>query len=90
MAAKKSEMLSKLERTFEEMGITVKYDKLKGDGGYCKYIEKEYIVINKILPTKARIHMLRDILKERINNGEDIYLVPAVREFIEEDNDENN
>lgn len=89
MAARKGNMLNKLEKTFEDMGIEIKYDKLKGDGGYCKYKDKEFIVLNKILPGNARIRILKEILREKISNGEDIYIIPAVREFIEEQ-DENN
>lgn len=90
MAVKKNNMLSKLEKTFEDMGIEIKYDKLKGDGGYCKYKEKEYIVLNKILPASARIRILKEILREKIENGEDTYLIPAVREFVEDDSNEDN
>ena len=83
-------MLIKLEKTFEDMGIIVKYDKLKGDGGYCIYKDKEYIVLNKILPSQARINILKDILRERLKNNDDLFIIPAVRDFIEGDENEDN
>ncbi len=79
----KKELHSELEKTVEKMGITVKYDRLQGDGGYCKYKEKEYVIINKILPREAAIRILTEIINEKISEGRDIFIAPALREYLD-------
>lgn len=86
---KKKEMLSKLEETFASMDIDIKYDRLKTDGGHCRYKDREYIIINRILPISNRIELLKSILREKIEKDGDVYVMPAVREMLEEDNDED-
>lgn len=86
---KKKEILSKLEETFAGMGIEIKYDRIKTDGGHCRYKDREYIIINKILPISNRIELLKRILREKIEKNGDVYIMPAVREMLEEERDED-
>lgn len=86
----KKELHAELEKTIEKMGITVKYDKLQGDGGYCKYKEKEYVIINKILPREGAIRILTDVINEKINEGRDIFIEPALREYLDRESNAIN
>lgn len=81
-------ILSEFEELFESMGIIVKYDNLTNDGGYCKYKDKEYIILNRILPLKKKLEIYKNILKEIMLTKGDIFIKPILREYIE--NDENN
>ncbi len=83
---KNKELLLKLEKTFEELGIKIKYEKLKTDGGYCRYKDKKYVIINKITPIKTRIDILKDALRQMVKE-DDIYLLPEIRDIIEENNE---
>lgn len=78
----KKEILSELEKFLDSIGIKVKYENIKGDGGYCKYKEKEYVILNRILPVSTRTEILKGIVKDILDRREDIYVLPLVREII--------
>lgn len=78
----KKEMLSELEKFLDSIGIKVKYENIKGDGGYCKYKDKEYVILNRILPLSTRTEMIKGIVREIVENRADIYVLPVVREII--------
>ncbi len=78
-------ILNEFEELFESMGIVVKYDNLINDGGYCKYKDKEYIILNRILPLKRKLEIYKNILKEMMLTKGEIFIKPILREYIEND-----
>ncbi|HAF07009.1 MAG: hypothetical protein QME48_06585 [bacterium] len=84
---KSKELLREFEELFDSLGIVIKYDNIKNDGGYCKYKEKEFIIINKILPLKNKLKIYKKILKNILQEKGDIFIKPLIREFLEDDKD---
>ena len=76
----------KLYTEFEELGqrLGLKILKGKGDfsGGTCIVNNETVIVINKMKPMEQRLRILATSFLEF--NLDEIYLVPALRAYIEE------
>lgn len=71
---------------FEELGkrLDLKIIKGKGDfaGGTCTVNNKTVIVVNKMKPIENRLKILANSFLEY--NLDEIYVVPALRAFIED------
>ncbi|HEY9166283.1 MAG TPA: hypothetical protein VIS48_09000 [Candidatus Kryptonia bacterium] len=75
-------LIAELEEAAEQLGLKVIYEKGDFSGGYCILKEEKLIVINKRFDQKHRASTLaRSLLEVGIEN---LFLKPAVREFIEE------
>ena len=76
----------KLYTEFEELGqrLGLKILKGKGDfsGGTCTVNNETVIVINKLKPMEQRLRILATSFLEF--NLDEIYMVPALRAYIEE------
>ena len=76
----------KLYTEFEELGqrLGLKILKGKGDfsGGTCTVNSETVIVINKMKPMEQRLRILATSFLEY--NLDEIYMVPALRAYIEE------
>ena len=76
----------KLYTEFEELGqrLSLKILKGKGDfsGGTCTVNNETVIVINKMKPLEQRLRTLATSFLEF--NLDEIYMVPALRAYIEE------
>lgn len=77
------QLLKELEELAEKSGIAVRFEKGDFDGGYCILKDERIIVINKRLAPPKRTSILAQALAEV--GIEEIYLKPAVREFIEDE-----
>lgn len=77
------QLLKELEDLAEKSGISVRFEKGDFDGGYCILKDERIIVINKRLVLQKRTSILAQALAEV--GIEEIYLKPAVREFIEDE-----
>ncbi len=77
------QILSELEDLAEKSSITLRYEKGDFDGGYCVLKDERIIVINKRLAVPKRASVLAQALAEV--GIEEMYLKPAVREFIEDE-----
>lgn len=77
------QLLKELEELAEKSGIAVRFEKGDFDGGYCILKDERIIVINKRLAAPKRTSILAQALAEV--GIEEIYLKPAVREFIEDE-----
>lgn len=66
----------------ERLDIEIVHEKGDFNGGYCRVQQDRRIVLNKyhLLSTKLRM-LARNLLRFNLGN---IYIVPAVREFLEE------
>jgi hypothetical protein len=77
------QILKELEELAERSGITIRYEKGDFDGGYCVLKAERLIVVNrKLAPTKKSSVVAQAIAEVGV---EEVYLKPAVREFIEEE-----
>ncbi|MGE3062250.1 MAG: hypothetical protein AB7T10_01270 [bacterium] len=83
----KKEILRELEEALQNVGVTVKYETISGDGGYCKYKDKEFVILNKVLPVSSRVALLKGVLNELLQKKEDVFVKPVLREFLEEGKD---
>ena len=76
----------KLYFEFEELSqrLGVKIIKAQGDfaGGVCILKDETVIVVNKMKPIEHRLKILATSFLEY--NLDDIYMIPALRAFIEE------
>ncbi len=77
------QILCELEDLAEKSSITLRYEKGDFDGGYCVLKDERIIVINKRLAVPKRASVLAQALAEV--GIEEMYLKPAVREFIEDE-----
>jgi hypothetical protein len=77
------QILRELEELAEKSGISVRDEKGDFDGGYCILKAERIIVINKRLAAEKRTSILAQALAEV--GIEELYLKPAVREFIEDE-----
>jgi hypothetical protein len=77
------QLLKELEDLAEKSNIALRYEKGDFDGGYCVLKAERIIVINKRLASQKRTSILAQALAEV--GIEEVYLKPAVREFIEDE-----
>jgi hypothetical protein len=76
-------IIKELELLAQQSGATVRYEKGDFDGGYCVLREERMIVVNKRLATPRRASLVAQALADI--GVDEVYLKPAVRDFIEEE-----
>ncbi|MBM3265131.1 MAG: hypothetical protein FJY97_17155 [candidate division Zixibacteria bacterium] len=74
-------LLQEMERLAERLAIRVRYAKLDGDGGLCRYRGVYHLVVNRKLDTKSRIAVIGRALAQC--PLDQVFLVPAVRETLD-------
>ncbi len=77
------QLLRELEDLAEKCGIAIRTEKGDFDGGFCVLKEERIIVINKRLALQKKTSVLAQALAEV--GIEEVYLKPAVREYIEDE-----
>ena len=77
------QLLKELEELAARSGITIRYEKGDFDGGYCILKAERLIVVNRKLPAGRKASVVAQAIAEV--GVEELYLKPAVREFIEEE-----
>jgi hypothetical protein len=77
------QILTELEQLASNCGISIRYEKGDFDGGYCVLRAERLIVINKRLALARRASVLAQGLAEV--GIDEMYLKPAVREYIEDE-----
>jgi hypothetical protein len=77
------QLLKELEELADKSGISLRYEKGDFDGGFCVLKAERIIVINKRLAPQKRTSVLAQAMAEV--GIEEVYLKPAVREFIEDE-----
>jgi hypothetical protein len=78
--------LSQLEELAQRLGITVRYEALKGDGlshsgGFCRIHGQDVVIINKKATGMEKIHTIIDALKRY--DLSQIYMLPSLRELLD-------
>ena len=55
--------LNRLEELYQELNITVRYEKGNFQSGYCIVSGKNMVIVNKFFDVEARINTLLEILE---------------------------
>lgn len=76
------DILQGLERLMAELSIEVRYENGDFMGGLYRYRNIEQIIINKELNTRQKINVFARELRAKLDL-ENLYIVPALREVIE-------
>ena len=77
------QIMNELEDLASKSGISIRYEKGDFEGGYCVLKAERLIVVNKKLAPPKRASILAQGLAEI--GIDELYLKPAVREFIEDE-----
>ncbi len=75
-------LLQEFEDLAERMSIRIRYGKLDGGGGLCRYRDEYHIVINKRLDIDGRIEVMGRVFARF--PLDDVFLIPAIREAIDQ------
>ncbi|MBN2091394.1 hypothetical protein JW964_17410 [candidate division KSB1 bacterium] len=79
---KDSEILGYLEQLTQNLSIDLRYEKGEFSGGLCRVNDKQMMIINKRLSDDQKIKVFARAIGQL--NLENIYILPAIREIIEE------
>lgn len=77
------QIVKELEELARNSGIGIRYEKGDFDGGFCVLKAERMIVVNRKLALPRRAALLAQGIADV--GIEDVYLKPAVREFIEDE-----
>ncbi len=80
---KHEEIIDELQQLAGQMGIVIRYEKGDFDGGYCILKEARILVVNKRLAPNRKAAVLA--LGMNAIGLENVYLKPAIREFIDDE-----
>jgi hypothetical protein len=79
---KEEEILSGLEKILESLRIDLRYEKGDFSGGYCVLKDRPMMIVQNNLSTPQKIKILaRELAQMDLQN---VFLVPALREVIDE------
>ena len=83
---KSTQLYQHLKETAEKMDITVSEQNLRATGvnarsGLCTVKGKQLFIIDKHLPVRQKVEVLAECLRQM--PLDDIYLVPAIRNYLE-------
>lgn len=79
---KEEEILSGLESLIATLGVQLRYEKGDFSGGLCILKDKRMLIINSALAPPQRIKVLASELSQM--NLENVFMVPALRQVIDE------
>ncbi len=75
-------LLDALESLLRDLSIDVRYEAGDFLGGMCRYKHTRQMIINKNLSARRKIQLMARELRQNLD-VEQLYLVPALREVIE-------
>ena len=81
---KKEKLYNEFEDLATRIGLRIIRGKGDFNGGPCIINNEKVIVLNKIKPLEQRLKILASSFNEI--NLEDVYIVPALRAFIQDSN----
>ena len=82
MANQKEKLVTLFEELAEKLNIKLLQDKGDFTGGSCLVEDENFIVVNKRKPIEQRLKILANEFSKK--DLSDIYIVPSLREFIEQ------
>ncbi len=80
---KHEELIEEFHALAAQLGITIRYEKGDFEGGYCILKERKLLLINRKLLPNRKASVLAAALREF--GLENVFLKPAVREYIEDE-----
>ena len=81
MANKPEKLITLFEELADKLNIKLLQDKGDFTGGSCLVKDENFIVVNKRKPVEQRLKILAQEFNKK--DLSDIYIIPALREFIE-------
>jgi len=80
---KQEELIQELQTAAAQIGITVRYERGDFEGGYCILRDQKLLLINRrLMPTRKASVLATALYGIGLDN---VYLKPAVREFVEDE-----
>jgi hypothetical protein len=79
---KENEILGHFEELTQNLSIDLRYEKGDFSGGLCRVNDKQIMIINKKLSADQKIKVFASAIAQL--NLDNIYILPAIREIIEE------
>jgi hypothetical protein len=76
-------MIEELHAISEQLGVAIRYDRGDFEGGYCILKDKKLVLVNRRLNPARKAAVLASAMSEI--GLENVFLKPAVREFIEDE-----
>jgi hypothetical protein len=77
------ELINELHELARQLGVTVRYEKGDFEGGYCVLKDSRLLLVNKRLAPVRRASVLALAMREI--GLENIFIKPAVRQYIEDE-----
>jgi hypothetical protein len=77
-----SDMVDVLAEVAEKLGVKVRWEPMMGDGGICELRGKRYLFVDRTTSPADQVAMMASALCEE--NLESIYIVPEVRDRLEQ------
>jgi len=81
MSKKSEKLITLFEELADKLNIKLLQDKGDFTGGSCLVKDENFIVVNKRKPVEQRLKILAQEFSKK--DLSDIYIIPALREFIE-------
>jgi len=81
MTNKPEKLITLFEELADKLNIKLLQDKGDFTGGSCLVKDENFIVVNKRKPVEQRLKILAQEFSKK--DLSDIYIIPALREFIE-------
>ena len=82
---KKEKLYIEFENLAEKLGLRIIKGKGDFQGGPCIIKDEKVIVVNKVKPIEQKLKILASCFSKIDLNG--VYMVPALRAYIEESNE---
>lgn len=76
-------LIQELQDVATQLGVTIRYERGDFEGGYCILREQKILLVNRRLFPAKKASVLAMAMHEI--GLEDMYLKPAVREYIEDE-----
>ena len=80
---KHEDLLQELHDAARQLGVTIRYEKGDFEGGYCILKDEKLLLVNKRLLPSRRVSVLALAISEL--GLENLFLKPAVRQYIEDE-----
>jgi hypothetical protein len=76
-------LIQELQEVATQLGVTIRFERGDFEGGYCILREQKILLVNRRLLPAKKASVLAMAMHEI--GLEDMYLKPAVREYIEDE-----
>ena len=80
---KHEDLLQELHEAARQLGVTIRYEKGDFEGGYCILKDEKLLLVNRRLMPSRRVSVLALAISEL--GLENLFLKPAVRQYIEDE-----